>query len=46
MNLLLTDFVKPICMVRGEQMTKQFTGETSEVAGWGIYDVGMSNLVL
>ncbi|KAJ9596094.1 hypothetical protein L9F63_012678, partial [Diploptera punctata] len=34
-----TDYVKPICMIRGEQMDKQYIGETSEVAGWGIYDI-------
>jgi hypothetical protein len=30
----------PIRMLRGILMTKNYVGETSEVAGWGIYDIG------
>ncbi|KAG7204081.1 hypothetical protein KM043_001932 [Ampulex compressa] len=31
--------VRPICMVKGELLTKNFVGEMAEVAGWGIYDI-------
>lgn len=33
-------YVMPICMLHGMLMTKNYVGETSEVAGWGIYDIG------
>ncbi|KAM0737338.1 CLIP domain-containing serine protease HP8 [Formica fusca] len=33
------EFVKPICMMSGELLLKNFIGETAEVAGWGIYDI-------
>ncbi|XP_066996045.2 CLIP domain-containing serine protease B4 [Anabrus simplex] len=34
-----TAFIMPICMISKRLMTKDYKGETSEVAGWGIYDI-------
>ncbi|XP_014477727.1 PREDICTED: serine protease easter [Dinoponera quadriceps] len=33
------DHVRPICMVSGQLLTKDFVGQVAEVAGWGIYDI-------
>lgn len=32
-------WVKPICLPRGPQLTKDYVGTTAQVAGWGIYDM-------
>jgi hypothetical protein len=34
----------PICTLHGVLMAKSYVGETSEVAGWGIYDTGAKGL--
>ncbi|PSN45987.1 hypothetical protein C0J52_09758 [Blattella germanica] len=31
-----TNYVKPICMIYGDQLTKSYIKEYTEVAGWGI----------
>jgi hypothetical protein len=33
-------YILPICMIHGILVTKSYVGESSEVAGWGIYDIG------
>ncbi|XP_011874753.1 PREDICTED: uncharacterized protein LOC105565840 [Vollenhovia emeryi] len=33
------EHVKPICMMSGDLLRKNYLGETAEVAGWGIYDI-------
>jgi hypothetical protein len=33
-------YVMPICVVHGTLVTKSYVGESSEVAGWGVYDIG------
>lgn len=38
-NIVFNDFVKPICLMSGKLLQKNFLGQTAEVAGWGIYDI-------
>ncbi|XP_049856640.1 spaetzle-processing enzyme-like isoform X2 [Schistocerca gregaria] len=33
------DFVMPICMIHGKLLTKNYVGEPTEVAGWGVFDI-------
>ncbi|XP_011629948.1 CLIP domain-containing serine protease 2-like [Pogonomyrmex barbatus] len=37
--VLYNEHVRPICMMSGELLKKNFVGEIAEVAGWGIYDI-------
>lgn len=32
-------------MIQGKLLMKNFVGETAEVAGWGIYDIGTSTFI-
>nr|CAD7400073.1 unnamed protein product [Timema poppensis] len=34
-----TNYITPICTIYGPQMTKNYVGGTTEVAGWGIFDI-------
>ncbi|XP_018342834.1 PREDICTED: serine protease easter-like [Trachymyrmex septentrionalis] len=37
--VIYNEHVKPICIMNGELLNKNFVGETAEVAGWGIFDI-------
>ncbi|XP_071648979.1 CLIP domain-containing serine protease B4-like [Temnothorax longispinosus] len=37
--VVYNEHVRPICMMSGKLLKKNFIGETAEVAGWGIYDI-------
>ncbi|KAG5334970.1 EAST protease, partial [Acromyrmex charruanus] len=37
--VIYNEHVKPICMMNDELLSKDFVGETAEVAGWGIFDI-------
>ncbi|XP_036151132.1 CLIP domain-containing serine protease 2 [Monomorium pharaonis] len=37
--VIYNEHVRPICMMSGEFLRKNFVGEIAEVAGWGIYDI-------
>ncbi|RLU16061.1 hypothetical protein DMN91_011819 [Ooceraea biroi] len=40
-SVTYSEYVKPICMMHGRLLGKNFVGETAEVAGWGIYDLNI-----
>ncbi|XP_021941628.1 serine protease easter-like isoform X1 [Zootermopsis nevadensis] len=38
-QVAFSSYVMPICMIHGVLLTKSYVSESSEVAGWGIYDI-------
>lgn len=37
--ILILGWVLPICLPSGTQLNKDYVGDYTEVAGWGVYDV-------
>jgi hypothetical protein len=36
---IFIEFIKPICLMTGKLLRKNFVGQMAEVAGWGVYDI-------